>query len=147
MALRGLIDIREYPEAMEFTRRPRINLGVGLKISECNATAAIDNSDGWAATLHQLSEASKVKVVVEEIHATREAVKLLQELKLTEEELLESWEDYNIAVTISEGNLECLLDYCKKEGIECHTAGRIEAGEGVYFKDRKVGPKGWAWFS
>jgi len=146
MALRGLIDIREYPEAVEFTRRPRINLGVGLRISECNATAAIDNSDGWAATLHQLSEASKVKVVVEELYTTREAVKLLQELKLAEEELLESWEDYNIAVTIPENSLECLLDYCRREDVECHVAGRIEAGEGVYLKGRRVEAKGWTWF-
>ena len=145
-ALRGLIDIGGYPEAMEYTRRPRINLGVGPKLSECNATAAIDNSDGWAATLQQLSEASKVKIVVEELPATREAVKLIQELNLPEEELLESWEDYNIAVTMPEESVECLLEYCRKENVECHVVGRVESGENVYFKGRRVEPKGWTWF-
>ncbi len=146
MALKGLIEIENYPETMEYTRRPRINLEIGLKLSECNAIAAVDNSDGWAATLHQLSEANRVKIVVEELHPTRDAIRLIQELNIPEEVLLESWEDYNIAVVVSEENVECLLDYCRRENVECRIVGRVEAGEGVYFKGKKVEPRGWAWF-
>jgi len=146
MALKNVIRIENYPETMEYTRRPKIDLELGLKLSECNVTAAIDNSDGWAATLYQLSKASRVKVIVEELYATREAMKLLEELNIPEERLLESWEDYNIATTIPEENLECLLSYCRKANIECHVVGRMEIGEGVYFKGRRVEPGGWTWF-
>jgi len=145
-ALRGSVDIRDYPESLEYTRRPRVSLGLGLRLVECGASSAIDNSDGWSATLYQLARASRVKIVVEELLLTREALKLIERLGLPEEEALESWEDYNLAVTVKEEGADCILDYCRREGVECRVVGRVEEGEGVYFRGRMVESRGWAWF-
>lgn len=146
MALRGVVRIDDYPRSLEFTRRPRVDLGIGLRLSECGVRAAIDNSDGWAVTLYQLSKASGVKLVVDKLLVVEEALRLLDKLGLGELELFRSWEDYNIAAVIPEDRVECLLSYCRSSNIQCDVVGRVEAGEGVYFKGKPVEPRGWTWF-
>lgn len=141
LALRGEIKIEEFPEAMRYTRRPEIPLHIGPRLAECGARAAIDNSDGWIATLYQLAEASGVKIVVESILLSGEA----ESLGLPEERLMESWEDYNLAVAAPPEGAECLLKRCSKLGLACAAVGRIEEGRGLYLRDRLLPPKGWFW--
>lgn len=145
-ALKGLIDLNMYPETLGYTRRPKPPLNMGLVISKCGARAAIDNSDGWASTLYQLSEASGVKVVVEDVLAAREALELAASISAVEEDLVESWEDYNLAVAAGAEESECILRECRKAGVPCAIVGRLEHGAGVYFKSRRLEPSGWAWF-
>ncbi len=142
-ALKGLIDINKYPETLEYTRRPKPPLNMGLTVSKCGARAAIDNSDGWASTLYQLAEASGVKIVVEDVLATREALELAASLS---EDLMESWEDYNLAVAAGSEEAECILRECRGAGVPCSIVGKFETGGGVYFRSKRLEPLGWTWF-
>ncbi|MEM4845973.1 MAG: AIR synthase-related protein [Acidilobaceae archaeon] len=145
LALKGLIDIRDYPRVLEYTRRPKIQLDIGPRLGECSIRASIDNSDGWIATLYQLSLSSRVKIVVEKTIIIEEALDVASRIGVSEYKVLESWEDYNLALAVPPQNTDCILEYCKRYDIRCDIIGRVELGSRVYYKDVELKPIGWTW--
>ncbi|MEN2999244.1 MAG: thiamine-monophosphate kinase [Acidilobaceae archaeon] len=145
LALEGRLRIEDFPESYNYTRRPLPPLAMGSKLGECGVSAAIDNSDGWIASLYQLSFASSVRIEIDSCLVAREAERALAELGLEETKVLESWEDYNLAVTASEEAARCLLSHCRKKEIPCQVTGHVSEGRGVLFKGREVELKGWSW--
>ncbi|MEM1904087.1 MAG: thiamine-monophosphate kinase [Acidilobaceae archaeon] len=147
LALAGRLDIREYPQVQNYTKRPRPPLSIGLRLGECGATASTDNSDGWIVSLYAISIASGVRIVLEDTIAIEEALEVAQSLDLSLEDVLTSAEDYNIAVTVPPGSVDCVLEACEEEKVEhCSVVGRVEMGRGVYLRDRLLPPSGWTWF-
>jgi len=103
-------------------------------------TASSDNSDGWISTLYNIIDSSRVKVVLDAI----EIDPLLNDI-INNEEALNSWEDYNFAVTTSEENIDDFLDECTKLKIRCFVVGKIEEGFGLYYNNNKIENYGWTW--
>ena len=132
-------------EALEYTRRPRPPVILGPSLSRCKVSAASDNSDGWSATLYTLALESGVKIKLERIEAPQSIVRVLERLKRKVSQLLlESWEDYNLAVAGSPASVECLLEECRTQGIPCTIVGRASEGEpSIYYKGVKVEVGGW----
>ncbi|MCS7107629.1 MAG: AIR synthase related protein [Acidilobaceae archaeon] len=144
LAFEGKLEVAEFPESLEYSRRPRPPLEIGHKLAECGAAAAIDNSDGWAASLYQLSLASEVRVGLESYLAANEALEALGRVGASEELLLQSWEDYTLAVAAGREAAECILAHCKKRRIPCAVVGELREGRGVEFKGKEVPPLGWS---
>ncbi|MCX8196007.1 MAG: AIR synthase related protein [Acidilobaceae archaeon] len=144
LAMEGRLEIAEFPESLEYSRRPKPPLELGHRLAECGATAAIDNSDGWAASLYQLSLASGVRVRLESYLAAREALEALGAVGGAEEEVLHSWEDYNLAAAGGREAAECVLTYCRKKGIPCEVVGELKEGRGVEFRGKELPPRGWS---
>ncbi|MCE4620262.1 MAG: AIR synthase related protein [Desulfurococcales archaeon] len=110
------------------------------------ATASSDNSDGWAATLWGIAEYSGVRVIVEEVHPDPTVGSIVGRAGVSREAIwLESWEDYNIALTVREDEAEDALEDCGRAGVPCWIIGRIAEGDPqVVYKGRVV-TGGWSW--
>ncbi|AFZ70607.1 thiamine monophosphate kinase [Caldisphaera lagunensis DSM 15908] len=104
------------------------------------ATSSSDNSDGWMSTLYNISESSRVKILLDSIE-----IDPLLNNYIHEEEALYSWEDYNFAATVSEENLDYFLEECSNLNIRCFVVGKIDEGYGVYYNNKKVNNFGWLW--
>ncbi|MEM1873218.1 MAG: AIR synthase related protein [Acidilobaceae archaeon] len=147
LALSGRVSVSEVSAAVEYSRRPRPPIALGSSIGECGASASTDNSDGWVASLYSISDASRVKIVLERALVDERVAVEAEKLGLSLEELLYSAEDYNMAVVASPRAAECLLEACVREGVEyCGVVGRVEEGRGVYLESRLLPREGWAWF-
>ncbi len=57
-----------------------------------------------------------------------------------------SWEDYNLIVTLPRRRASCLLGSCSRLGIPCRIIGRVEKGEGLVYQGRDLRVKVWEWF-
>jgi thiamine-monophosphate kinase len=100
--------------------------------------AAIDNSDGIALSLHYLSEASGVKIVISRLPLHPIVEECIPSERVLEEVLYASGEDYNFIFAVPE---DAAL---KVNEIGGTIIGRVEEGGGVEFEDgREVERKGW----
>jgi thiamine-monophosphate kinase len=99
------------------------------------ASAAIDVSDGLAGDLAKLCRASSVAADIDVSRvplsdAVRAAVTAAPELLET---ALTGGDDYEIALTLSPGNLPEFQAAARAAGIAVTEIGRVQAGEGVRF--------------
>ena len=110
------------------------------------ATASSDNSDGWAVTLWGIAEYSGARIVIEEVHPDPTVESIVEQVGVAREAIwLESWEDYNIALTVRENEVEDALEGCGKAGVPCWIIGRVTEGDPqVVYKGRVV-TGGWSW--
>ncbi len=113
------------------------------------ASASSDNSDGWAATLANIAEASGVGIVLEELHGDPGVVGLLEDYAPSldlDSMLWGSWEDYNLALTLPGGLVEEALDSCRVLAIPCWVVGRVVEGSGLWFRGERIDAGGgWSW--
>lgn len=138
----GRIPLEEAVGVNGFTRR--LPPPAGPVISRY-ATASSDNSDGWAATLWNIAEASRIRITVEEIHVEPGVARLLSKYGVDLDEAVYSWEDYNIAFTVKASRVGEVLEDCRNAGIPCWVVGEVEEGPpGVVYKGRSVS-RGWEW--
>ena len=149
LALEGVVGVEELSSlgVLGELRRPKPPLGMGPVASRCGASAGMDNSDGWAATLATIAAESGVDIVLERILAHPLAAKALSNHGRPDEALLASWEDYNIAYTGEAGAVECILRGCRERGVPCMVVGMVVEGRGsLIYRGRRVEPEAWQWF-
>ncbi len=131
---------------LEETRRPRPPVSAGAAISSCGLAAASDNSDGLAATIWNVAEASRVTVKLDRILVNYEALDLASSAGVEYSEFLYSWEDYNLIAVGWEREAECIIDWCRVNGVACEIVGRVVEGPpAVYFRGEVVDIRGWEW--
>jgi len=82
--------------------RPRARLDLGLRLAASRAvTSSIDSSDGLAWSLHQLSELSRVGILIDDIPVSRSARDFAKRHHLQANDLaLYGGEEYELVVTI-----------------------------------------------
>ena len=91
--------------------------------------AAIDNSDGFALSLHYLSEASNVRLIIDEIPVHPLLEECLPAERVIEEVLYNSGEEYNFIFSLPREEEDIVL----KMGWTI--IGKVEEGIGVYLRD------------
>lgn len=125
---------------LSFTRPiPRVREALILS-KECERCAAIDSSDGLLFTLKEIAEASRVKIRIEKnkIPVSREAREYAREKKMNEKYLLDTGEDYELAVCMSKKDFEKV-----KKKVKLIEVGRVEKGRGLETNGKKTETKGY----
>ncbi|MEB3779172.1 MAG: AIR synthase related protein [Desulfurococcales archaeon] len=147
LALEGILDVRRVGDSLSYTARPKPPIFMGLSISECGASASSDNSDGWAYTLENVAVSSGVDILLDDLVAEEDVVRVLARAGVdVDKALLSSWEDYNIVVTIPREKASCVLEACRGNNVKCGIVGRVEEGKGrVYYRGEMVEVKYWSW--
>ncbi len=142
LALQAVVAVDEALEAAPARRLPP----PAWEVVSRHATAACDNSDGWAETLHIIAEESGVSIIVETLALDPRVEELLEAHGVPESRALYSWEDYNIAATIPADRVEEALEDCRRAGVECIIAGRVAEGPPrVSYRGEPVERRGWYW--
>lgn len=124
------------PSVVARIRRPR-PLTWAADVIARYATSSCDNSDGWAATLLNIAEASGVGIELDDVVVDPAVDGLVDS-----SEALDSWEDYSIAATVPEQLAEEALRSCAGP---CFVVGRVVEGRGLRFRGSQVRPRGWSW--
>ncbi|MGC9071240.1 MAG: thiamine-phosphate kinase [Acidilobus sp.] len=136
--LESRLDARAVPRSVvDRIRRPELGVHVAELISR-HATSSSDNSDGWAATLHNIASSSGVRIDLERVVIDPSLSGLV-----SEDEAVHSWEDYSIAVTVPTESAQEFISRC---GGTCWQVGIVREGEGVYLRGARVKPIGWSWW-
>lgn len=86
--------------------RPRAQLELGLRLAASQAvTSSIDSSDGLAWSLHQLSESSRVGILIDDIPISKAARDFARQHRLRSRDLaLYGGEEYELVLTIPPEN-------------------------------------------
>ncbi len=132
-------------EALRRVYRPVPSIWVLPHISRY-VTAATDSSDGLARSLHLLSTASGVRIVVEELPVADEVLNACAEAGLDVEEvtLYGGGEEYEGVFTVDAERANEAEDEARRLGVRLIRIGRVERGGGVFLKDgRRVELRGW----
>ena len=135
--LRGEFDLGEADRAFVLQRlnqpQPRVALGqrlLGL------ATGAIDVSDGFAADVGHIAEASRVQALIEwESVPLSPVAERYRQHPLIQRCALSGGDDYELAYTAPAGANEQLQDLAARLNVQLTRVGRIEPGSGVSVLD------------
>ncbi|MCD6509212.1 MAG: thiamine-phosphate kinase [Thermoprotei archaeon] len=124
---------------LEAAYRPRARLELGLALAELNCiNAMMDSSDGLAESLHQLSEASGVGIVVHEIPVAKEALEYANANNLDVNELVfYGGEEYELVFAIEQRKVKDALDVLRDRGFHIRVIGKAFKGAGVFIKDHR----------
>jgi thiamine-monophosphate kinase len=109
------------PDAL---RRPEPPYDIGPTVADLGATSMIDVSDGLAADLGHIADASAVRIAIE-----LEAVRTLGASGVTDDELLTGGEDHALAFTIAPG---------ATLPAGCTVIGEVSAGAGVHLDGQPI---------
>jgi len=146
LLLRRKLGLDEVPEVVvDYTRRPKPPLrGLPDLMASCGVKAAVDNSDGWARSLWLVAKSSSVGVELRDVLVDPVVEELLKEYRLSLEGVLDSAEDYNIALFAPPESVDCILAGCDKLGHPCEVVGWVTSEASVVrFKGRRVEARGW----
>lgn len=93
------------PALYDAVYNPRAELNLGLRLgSSRSLTASIDSSDGLAWSLHELSRASGVGILIDRVPVSRAARQFAKRYNYKAEDLaLYGGEEYNLIVTVKAG--------------------------------------------
>ena len=131
---------------------PKARLAEGLALKASGAvTASIDSSDGLAWSLHEISKASGVGFVLDNVPVAEEVLEFAELNGLDPVELaLYGGEEYELVLTISPKLWDRAKEAVEKVGGALIKIGRTVAERGVFleFNGRKrvIEPKGWEHF-
>ena len=152
MALRGLKprDPELERRLWEPLARPRARVAEGVALSRV-ATAAIDSSDGLAASLAELSRASGASIIVDYVPISSEAQRFAEEFNLDPLQLaLYGGEEYELVVTIPPDRWSEAVSALSAMGSSLTRIGVVAEGEGVKLslggELREVAGGGWEHF-
>jgi len=126
---------------------PQARLNEGLALAQTGAvTASIDSSDGLAWSLHELSKASNVGFVIDNLPIAEEVAALAKHGNVDEVELcLYGGEEYELVVTIK----PALLERARKK-VPLIRIGHVTAQKSLILKIHKkripIEPRGWEHF-
>ena len=130
--------------------RPRARLDVGLKLAASKAlTSSIDSSDGLAWSLHQLSESSRVGILIEDIPVSKSATAFAKEHRIRDIDLaLYGGEEYELVVTVPPKNFSracrAARDHLMRIGVVTNRFRGV--GMGSEGRIKQVEKKGWEHF-
>jgi thiamine-monophosphate kinase len=154
LILEGSLRMEHVPEeVLSYTRRPAPPLReISEALARCGARAAIDNSDGWAWSLKVLAESSSLGIEVDELIVPDEILSLFRSIGLRGKKfiraLINSAEDYNVAILADDQEAECVVSYLEKNGVPAGVVGRTVRKAGtVRFSGVEVEVSGWDSFS
>lgn len=126
---------------------PRARLNEGLTLAQTGAiTASIDSSDGLAWSLHELSKASDVGFLIDNLPIAEEVADLAKRCEVDPVELcLYGGEEYELVVTVK----PALLERARKK-VPLIRIGKVTAEKTLtlrMFKKRvPIEPRGWEHF-
>lgn len=158
LGLKALIDglalspgLRE--RALEAVLMPKARLRVGLALTRSGlVTASVDSSDGLAWSLVELSRASKVGFVLEELPIRPDVAEEAMRLGLSPEEAcLYGGEEYELVLTVRPGRLEEAMSIARSVGVELWPIGRAVKEQGIWLRKedgslKPVEARGWEHF-
>jgi thiamine-monophosphate kinase len=130
--------------------RPRAHLDLGLRLAASRAvTSSIDSSDGLAWSLHQLSELSRVGILIDDIPISKSAREFAKRHNLRANDLaLYGGEEYELVMTIPPGKFS--RAYRAAKGNLTRIGFVTDRFRGVRMKfDEGIAPvkkKGWEHF-
>jgi len=131
---------------------PHARLKEGLALRQKGVvTASVDSSDGLAWSLHEISRASKVGMLLEKLPVAAEVEEFAKSRGLDATELaLYGGEEYELVLTIRPDCWETATAAVEEVGGELLKIGKVTAGRQVVLKtDRKrlaVEPRGYEHF-
>ncbi len=135
--------------ALELLYRPRAHVREGVLISENGlATSSTDSSDGLYRALLNISEASEVSAVVENLPIDPEAEEFLLEVGIDlVEPTFYGGEEYCLVFTTPQSKTRILEDLFSDLRIPLYRIGRIGQGRGVFMRKDgsllRLPPGGW----
>jgi len=137
-------------KAISSVFRPMARLKEGLTlIGRGLVHASIDISDGLAISLHEISENSKVRIVIDNVPLS-EGVKEYAEgegVNPIDLALYEGGEEYELLITIPKGKVKEAMKAIREVGGKLFYLGRVEVGRGVYLRVgeelKEVERRGW----
>ncbi len=120
-------------EIIEHCRRPKPKLQWAEVISSFKdkVTASTDSSDGLVISLYKIAKASGVKIVLQSLPPS----------PLREEDVLYGGEEYAPILIVER---DVANEIAKK--IDGYIIGKVENGEGVWYKEKRLEERGWEWF-
>ena len=115
---------------------PEARLDVGVALAKSGAvTASIDSSDGLAWSLFELSKASSVGFVVEELPITPDVASEAERLGVDPSEAcLYGGEEYELVLTIRPDKWDEALRAARKAGCELWLIGRAVEEKGLWLR-------------
>lgn len=118
---------------------PEPRLALGQRLSGI-AHAAIDVSDGLAQDCRHIASASAVKMILDTRQVPRSpmAADVLAACPELLPEALAGGDDYELAFTVAEQQVEQLADIGRETGVGISVIGRVEEGQGIDI----IGPDG-----
>ncbi|MEM3118078.1 MAG: thiamine-phosphate kinase [Nitrososphaerales archaeon] len=123
----------------------RMEFGVGLAKY---ATSAMDSSDGLALTLHELSEHSRKRFIINSLPITNEIKEFARANGYDFSKLvLQGGEEYEIVATVPKNDLTRIRGLAMIHGCRLFVIGHVESGKGVFMehsgKLRRIRRVGW----
>ncbi|MEA1993924.1 MAG: thiamine-phosphate kinase [Euryarchaeota archaeon] len=115
-----------------FNPAPRIKEG---QILNKSANACIDISDGASKELNLISKLSNVKIELENLPIHPSVVEFAQEKAV--EYALNSGEEFELIFTMPKNHRDII------EEVNATVVGRVTAGEGVFYREKKIEKGGW----
>jgi len=131
---------------------PRARLREGLTLAEMGAaTSSIDSSDGLAWSLYELSKASNVGFLVEEIPIDPEVIRFAEEYNLDPIELsLYGGEEYELLVTVKPESWEKAKESIEELGTPLTRIGLVTEEKEIILKTKgritHIEKRGWEHF-
>ncbi len=133
-------------EALKVGKIPRRVPPPAWMIVSKYATASSDNSDGWGATLYNIAFYSSVGIEIYDVKVDPLVEEIVEEYGLTVE-WWRSWEDYNIALTLREEDVEEFNKDCRRAGLDCWIVGRVVEGPSRVRIQGRDAASGWSWIN
>ncbi len=139
--------------ALRAVLMPEARLEVGVALAEAGVlTASIDSSDGLAWSLHELSRASGVGFLVEEMPIPPELAEEVLRLGLDPiEACFYGGEEYELVLTVRPDAWEEAVEAASEAGVELKPIGRAVREPGLWLREpggrlRPLEARGWEHF-
>lgn len=134
---RGLkVDSKFKRMAIDAVLMPTARLELGIALADY-ASSAMDSSDGLAMTLHDMSERSDRKFIINEIPSTEQVQKFASMNNYDFRKLVfEGGEEYEIVATIPEKHLKKVKALGKRHGCQIFVIGYVARGKGVFLQHK-----------
>jgi thiamine-monophosphate kinase len=143
-------DLAKYPSLIKAVRQPKARLTEGIALANSRAiTSSIDSSDGFAWSLHQIAQSSRVGLSLHTIPIAAEVESFAKEHQLSSLELaLYGGEEYELVMTVKPqrfDNLEHRVPALSRIGI----VEKKPLGVRAHLLGRRimVDARGWEHFS
>lgn len=126
-------------QAIQKLYEPQPRISEGILLSKHGlATASIDSSDGLAISLHWLSQASNVGIIIKTLPIDPELEKNIDLQETIEELTLFGGEEYELIFTIPSTKREELQELFMKYNLHFYVIGECSVSKGVYLSNNDI---------
>ena len=132
------LDAASRAELVDRYRLPRPRLKLGRALVEAGLVhAAMDISDGLLADLGHICETSRLGADIEwpRVPLSEPAAKLVAARPELRERVVAGGDDYELLLTVAEGNVPAALAIAQREGVRLSPVGSMRAAAGVRIID------------